>query len=76
MNNDANEVPIIVKINPLEPGYTLKVKLKNDHKDFMKFRVVDNLIEQVMLDFIAFIRFAIYDGDYAQLYIYKNTAIE
>lgn len=48
-----------------DPGYDLKLKLKNDHKDYMKFRVVDNLHEDVMNDFIAYLRYTHYDGDFA-----------
>lgn len=40
----------------------------------MKFRVVDNLHEQVMLDFLAFMRYAHFKDDLAQLYLAKNQA--
>ena len=74
LNNDANEVPIVVRFDPEDPGYEIKVKLKNDKKDSMKFRVVDNLQDQVMLDFISFLRYTYFDGDLAQLYLAKNVA--
>ena len=73
-NNDANEVPIYVKFSQSDPGYDIKVKLRNDRKDFQKFRVVDNLHEQVMNDFLGFIRYQSYDGDLAYLYLAKNNA--
>ena len=57
-NNDANEMPLwIVLDEKNDEGYELKVKLRNDKKDSLKFRVVDNLQEQVMLDFIGFARY-------------------
>lgn len=40
----------------------------------MKFRVVDNLQEAVMLDFIGFVRYTTFRGDLAQLYLIKNQA--
>jgi hypothetical protein len=58
-------VPLIVTIDPQDPGYEIKVKLKNDRKDFMKFRVVDNLHEQIMIDMISFLRYTYYEGDLA-----------
>lgn len=75
MNNDANEVPIIVHLNKEDPGYEVKLKLINEKKDFMKFRVVDNLDEPVMHEFISWIRYAVFDGDLAHLYFAKNNAI-
>jgi histone-lysine N-methyltransferase SETD3 len=74
LGNDANEVPIVVRLDPSEESYEIKLKLKCDHRDSMKFRVVDNLHEEIMMDFISFIRFCIYDGDLAQLYLAKNHA--
>lgn len=75
MNNDANEVPIIVPLNKSDPGYEVKLKLINEKKDFMKFRVVDNLDEPVMHEFISWIRYAVFNGDLAHLYFAKNNAI-
>lgn len=74
LNNDANEVPIVVQLDPSEVGYEIKVKLKNDRKDSIKFRVVENLHEQVMVDFMCFLRYCVYDGDLAHLYLAKNIA--
>lgn len=59
-NNDANEVPIIVRLDKQDVGYDVKLKLRNDKKDSMKFRVVDNLSDDVMKNFFGFVRFAIF----------------
>ena len=40
----------------------------------MKFRVVDNLHEDVMNDFISYLRYTYFEGDLAQLYLEKNFA--
>jgi len=47
-NNDANEVPLFIYINKDDPGAEIKMKLINETKGYMKFRVVDNLEEKVM----------------------------
>ena len=41
----------------------------------MKFRVVENLEEKVMMEFISWIRYAEFEGDLAVLYLAKNEAI-
>ena len=51
------------------------MKLINNGKPLMKFRVVDNLDEEVMTQFISWVRFVTYKGDLAFLYLAKNEAI-
>lgn len=41
----------------------------------MKFRVVDNLEEKVMAEFLSWVRYSEYEGDLAVLYLAKNEAI-
>ena len=41
----------------------------------MKFRVVDNLSDNVMLEFISWLRYVLFEGDEAVLYSAKNDAI-
>lgn len=53
----------------------IKLKLINEQKSYMKFRVVDNLEEKVMMEFLSWLRYSEYDGDLALLYLAKNEAI-
>jgi protein-histidine N-methyltransferase len=76
LNNDANEVPLIVHLNKEDPGYEIKMKLINENqKNFLKFRVVDNLEDRVMAEFLSWLRYSEYEGDLAVLYLAKNEAI-
>ena len=76
LNNDANEVPLIVQLNKEDPGYEIKMKLINENqKNFLKFRVVDNLEDRVMAEFLSWLRYSEYEGDLAVLYLAKNEAI-
>ena len=75
LNNDANEVPMLVYLNKNDQAFDVKLKLINETKPFTKFRVVENLDERVMTEFISWVRFVEFDGDMAQLYLAKNEAI-
>ena len=76
LNNDANEVPLLVQLNKEDPGYEIKMKLINEtQKNFLKFRVVDNLEDRVMAEFLSWLRYSEYEGDLAVLYLAKNEAI-
>ena len=55
--------------------YEIKMNLINEKQPFKKFRLVDNLDEKVMHDFISWCRYVEFDGDMAQLYLFKNEAI-
>ena len=56
-------------------AFEIKMNLVNEKQPFKKFRLVDNLEEKVMHDFISWCRYVEFDGDMAQLYLYKNEAI-
>jgi len=58
-----------------DPGYEMKLNLINEVKPFQKYRVVDNLEEKVMDEFLSWLRYVTYDGDLAALYLAKNEAI-
>jgi hypothetical protein len=58
-----------------DPAYEFKMQLINESKPFMKFRVVDDLEEKVMSDFISWIRYVTFEGDAALLVLAKNDAI-
>jgi len=75
LNNDANEVPLIVNLDPEDPGFDIKLKLINENRPFMKFRVVDNLDEKVMTEFLSWVRYVEFRGDLAKLYLAKNEAL-
>ena len=75
--NDANEVPVIVTLNKEKDpnAFDIKMNLINEKQHWKKFRLVDNLEERVMFDFISWCRYCEFDDDMAQLYLYKNEAI-
>jgi len=75
LNNDANEVPLIIELDQNEQSFGLKQKLINEKKTFQKFRVVDNLEEKVMREFISWCRYVEFDEDLAMLYLEKNEAV-
>lgn len=41
----------------------------------MKFRVVENLEEPIMAEFLSWCRYVLFDGDLAHLYFVKNMAV-
>jgi protein-histidine N-methyltransferase len=75
LNNDANEVPIKVYYNEDDPLVTVKKEMINDPTDFKKFRVVDNLEDKIMHEFLSWLRFVEYDENIALMYQYKGAAI-
>jgi len=72
--NDANEVPLVVEMLENDPGLEVKLKLINEQRSrgMMKFRVVDNLYEPVMNEFLSWLRFVHFEGDLAPLFLAKN----
>lgn len=46
-----------------------------DHSDYKKFRVVDNLEDKVMHEFLSWIRFVEYDENITLIYQYQSMAI-
>jgi protein-histidine N-methyltransferase len=75
LDNDANEVPIRISYNEDDPLITVKKEMINDLADFKKFRVVDNLEDKIMHEFLSWIRFVEYDENIALMYQYKGAAI-
>lgn len=75
LNNDANEVPIKVRYNEEDSLISVKKEMINDPTDFKKFRVVDNLEDKVMHEFLSWLRFVEYDENIALIYQYKGAAI-
>lgn len=57
----------------LEKDKEVKMKLADQKEPFKKFRLVDNLDEKVMLEFISWCRYVEYEGDMNQLYFYKKN---
>lgn len=74
-DNDANEVPLVVHLDSADPGFKIKIKLINEQRPFQKFRVVDNLEEKVMSEFLSWLRYVEFRGDLALLYLAKNEAV-
>lgn len=68
-------MPISVFLRKEDPLFEIKLKLINEQKPFMKFRVVDTLSEKVMYEFISWLRYVEFEGDAAVLYLAKNDAI-
>lgn len=75
LNNDANEVPIKVFYNENDTLKSVKKEMINDTAEFKKFRVVENLEDKVMHEFMSWIRYVEYDENIALMYQYKGAAI-
>lgn len=70
LNNDANEVPIRVYYNEDDKLKQVKQEMIKDPSDFKKFRVVDNLHDKVMQEFLSWLRFVEYDENIMLIYQY------
>ena len=68
-NNDSDEVPINVELNPDDPQYNMKRNLFDSVKPSKSFRVLADFSEKNNQHFLSFLRFVEYDGNPAQLYI-------
>lgn len=75
LNNDANEVPIKIYYNPDDQYVKVKKEMINDHMEYKKFRVVENLEERVMHEVLSWLRFVEYDENIALIYQYKGAAV-
>ncbi len=53
----------------------IKKEMIGDPADFKKFRVVDNLEDKIMHEFLSWLRFVEYDENIALIYQYKGAAI-
>jgi hypothetical protein len=74
-NNDADETPIIARLDEADAGYEYKVKQIGLKNTSQKFRVVANTEERVMTNFLAFCRYVSYDGDLTKLEMERQDKI-
>jgi histone-lysine N-methyltransferase SETD3 len=75
LNNDANEFPFKIYYNDDEKFLQVKKELIGDSADFKKFRVVANLEERIMHEFLSWLRFVEYDENLTLIQYYKGAAI-
>jgi protein-histidine N-methyltransferase len=68
LNNDANEFPFKIYYNPEDTLVNVKKEMINDLADFKKFRVVDNLEDKIMHEYLSWLRFVEYDENIALMY--------
>lgn len=73
-NNDGNEVPIKVYYPDSDDKKDMKKEMINDFSDFKKFRVTDNFSENVMHEFMSWLRFVEYDENITLLIDYQARA--
>ena len=69
-NNDANEVPLRIELDPSDPLFEAKMKIVGNNSS-KKIRVSEDLTEKNMQHFFSFARFAIFEGDPMKLYTYQ-----
>jgi hypothetical protein len=74
-DNDENEFPITIGLNKNEETYEIKkeVFLDGVEKTEAEYRILGSMKEKVNIQFLAWIRFIVYDGDLDDLY---NTVSE
>jgi len=75
LNNDANEFPFKIYYDEDDTTIKMKKDLIGDEADFKKFRVVANLEERVMHEFLSWLRFVLFNENIALIYQYKGAAI-
>lgn len=68
LNNDANEFPLKIYYNVDDSLKGVKQEMINDPAEFKKFRVVENLEDKVMHEFLSWLRFVEYDENIALMY--------
>lgn len=74
-NNDADETPLIARLDEADAGYEYKVKQIGLKNTSQKFRVVANLEEKVMTNFLAYCRYVSFDGDLTKLELERQDKI-
>ena len=52
----------------------MKKDMVVDKANFRKFRVVENLEDRIMFEFMSWIRFVVYDENMAKMYEFKGAA--
>jgi histone-lysine N-methyltransferase SETD3 len=66
-NNDANEVPLEIFYHEDDPYLEHKKIMVNDSTMYKKFRVTNNLRENIMYEFFSWLRFVEFDENYSVL---------
>lgn len=69
-NNDANEVPLVVRLDPDDILYDAKLKIVG-YNESKKIRVSEDLTEKNMHHFFSLLRFSEFTGDPMKLYNYQ-----
>ena len=73
-NNDGNEVPIKIYYPESDDKKEMKREMINDASEFKKFRVTDNFNENIMHEFMSWLRFVEYDENITLLIDYQARA--
>jgi histone-lysine N-methyltransferase SETD3 len=73
-NNDGNEVPIKVYYPESDDKKEMKKEMIHDNSDFKKFRVTDNFNENIMHEFMSWLRFVEFDENITLLIDYQARA--
>lgn len=73
-NNDANEVPIRIYYPESDEKKAMKQEMTNDMSEFKKFRVTDNFNDNIMHEFMSWLRFVEYDENITLLIDYQSRA--
>lgn len=73
-NNDGNEVPIKIYYPESDEKKEMKKEMINDMSDFKKFRVTDNFNDNIMHEFMSWLRFVEYDENITLLIDYQARA--
>jgi histone-lysine N-methyltransferase SETD3 len=74
-NNDGNEVPIKVYYPSIDEFKNMKMEMINDNSDFKKFRVTGNFNDNIMHEFLSWLRFVEYDENITLLIDYQARAV-
>jgi hypothetical protein len=74
-NNDADETPIIARLDEADPGYEYKVEQIGLKNTSQMFKVVANTEEKVMTNFLAYCRYVSFDGDLTKLELERQDKL-
>ena len=70
-NNDGNEVPIKIYYPESDDKKDMKKEMINDLSEFKKFRVTDSFNDNIMHEFLSWLRFVEYDENITLLIDYQ-----
>jgi protein-histidine N-methyltransferase len=63
-DNDANEYPVILKLDETCPLFEEKKKVfKKEQEMVKKFRICENIVDYSVIDFFSYLRFILFDGE-------------